>query len=203
MPAADSSKPRRHRRFRRRLRTRIILSFVLLGSLLSAFIAAATFYVQNRVENRVISDTLVKNNNLYAEGFYRDPNAVGVAFEKIQGRMFSADKVERVPDEWKGLDNGVHELKLKEGEEERVYKLAVRKDPQYWFFLAYDIAEERESQNRLKTALVVLVMILSGADSLRDVLAFPKIQNGMCLMMETPATVQKDQLDLLKIKAGE
>ena len=61
MPAADSSKPRRHRRFRRRLRTRIILSFVLLGSLLSAFIAAATFYVQNRVENRVISDTLVKN----------------------------------------------------------------------------------------------------------------------------------------------
>ncbi len=162
MPVADSSKPRRHRRFRRRLRTRIILSFVLLGSLLSAFIAAATFYVQNRVENRVISDTLVKNNNLYAEGFYRDPNAVGVAFEKIQGRMFSADKVERVPDEWKGLDNGVHELKLKEGEEERVYKLAVRKDPQYWFFLAYDIAEERESQNRLKTALVVLVMILSG-----------------------------------------
>ncbi len=48
-----------------------------------------------------------------------------------------------------------------------------------------------------------LVMILAGADSLRDVLAFPKIQNGTCLMMETPATVQKDQLDLLKIKAGE
>ena len=29
-------------------------------------------------------------------------------------------------------------------------------------------------------------MILSGAESLRDVLAFPKIQNGACLMMETP-----------------
>ncbi|MEA4927243.1 MAG: aspartate--tRNA ligase [Candidatus Limiplasma sp.] len=48
-----------------------------------------------------------------------------------------------------------------------------------------------------------LVMILSKADSLRDVLAFPKIQNGVCLMMDTPATVQKEQLDLLKIKAGE
>lgn len=48
-----------------------------------------------------------------------------------------------------------------------------------------------------------LVMILSGADSLRDVLAFPKIQNGVCLMMDTPATVQKDQLDLLKIKVTE
>ena len=48
-----------------------------------------------------------------------------------------------------------------------------------------------------------LVMILSGADSLRDVLAFPKIQNGVCLMMDTPATVQAEQLAMLKIKAGE
>ncbi len=48
-----------------------------------------------------------------------------------------------------------------------------------------------------------LVMILAGADSLRDVLAFPKIQNGVCLMMETPATVQPDQLQTLKIKVGE
>ncbi len=45
-----------------------------------------------------------------------------------------------------------------------------------------------------------LVMILAGADSLRDVLAFPKIQNGVCLMMDTPADVQPQQLDTLKIK---
>jgi aspartyl-tRNA synthetase len=45
-----------------------------------------------------------------------------------------------------------------------------------------------------------LVMILKGAESLRDVLAFPKIQNGACLMMDTPATVQEEQLKLLKIK---
>ncbi len=48
-----------------------------------------------------------------------------------------------------------------------------------------------------------LVMILAGADNLRDVLAFPKIQNGNCLMMDTPAPVQKDQLEMLKIKVGE
>ncbi len=48
-----------------------------------------------------------------------------------------------------------------------------------------------------------LVMILSGADSLRDVLAFPKIQSGVCLMMDTPAPVQQEQLNALKIKAGE
>lgn len=48
-----------------------------------------------------------------------------------------------------------------------------------------------------------MVMILSGADSLRDVLAFPKIQNGVCLMMDTPATVQPQQLSTLKIKVEE
>lgn len=45
-----------------------------------------------------------------------------------------------------------------------------------------------------------LVMILRKADSLRDVLAFPKIQNGTCLMMDTPSDVQQVQLDQLKIR---
>jgi aspartyl-tRNA synthetase len=45
-----------------------------------------------------------------------------------------------------------------------------------------------------------LVMILCGADSLREVLAFPKSQNGIDLMMEAPSPVQNDQLDMLKLK---
>ncbi len=45
-----------------------------------------------------------------------------------------------------------------------------------------------------------VMMILTGAQSLRDVLAFPKASNGSCLMMETPSAVQKDQLDLLGIE---
>ena len=45
-----------------------------------------------------------------------------------------------------------------------------------------------------------LVMILTGADSLREVLAFPKSQAGVDLMMDTPNTVQDDQLDMLKLR---
>ncbi|WP_407354046.1 sensor histidine kinase [Luteimonas sp. R10] len=161
-PPPEATSTRRARRYRRRLRTRIVVSFLLLGIFLSAFIAAATFYVQNRVENRVISDTLIKNNDLYAEGFYSDPDAVGVAFEKIQGRMFSVDRLDRVPAEWRNLPDGVHELETDDSDgPKRVYKLAVRKDPEYWFFLAYDIAEERESENRLRGALILLVALLS------------------------------------------
>lgn len=45
-----------------------------------------------------------------------------------------------------------------------------------------------------------LVMILSGATSLRDVIAFPKVQNASCLMMNTPSTVSPDQLEMLHIQ---
>lgn len=45
-----------------------------------------------------------------------------------------------------------------------------------------------------------LVMILCGADSLRDVLAFPKSQGGADLMMDTPAPVNDDQLDMLRLR---
>jgi aspartyl-tRNA synthetase len=44
-----------------------------------------------------------------------------------------------------------------------------------------------------------LVMLMLGAESLRDVIAFPKVQNMMELMTECPATVDDKQLDELHI----
>src|SRR3546814_17968809 len=75
--------------------------------------------------------------------------------EKIQGRQFSTSKLDRVPDAWRDLSNGVHELTETDPVtgEERVYRLAVRQDAQYWFFLAYDIAEEGAGQQRLNRGL--------------------------------------------------
>ena len=42
-------------------------------------------------------------------------------------------------------------------------------------------------------------MLLCGADSLRDVTAFPKVQNASELMSSCPAPVDKESLDVLGI----
>jgi aspartyl-tRNA synthetase len=45
-----------------------------------------------------------------------------------------------------------------------------------------------------------IVMLLCGAESIRDVIAFPKTQKGTCLMTEAPAPASPAQLDELGIR---
>jgi len=44
-----------------------------------------------------------------------------------------------------------------------------------------------------------MVMLMTGSKSIRDVIAFPKVQNSSDLMTEAPAPVADNQLDELGI----
>lgn len=48
-----------------------------------------------------------------------------------------------------------------------------------------------------------LTMLLTYTDSIKDVIAFPKVQNASCLMSDAPSFVEKQQLDDLEIAVKE
>ena len=48
-----------------------------------------------------------------------------------------------------------------------------------------------------------IAMILTGVDTIRDVIAFPKTQSAMCLLTEAPGEVPKESLEELNIKKIE
>ncbi len=48
-----------------------------------------------------------------------------------------------------------------------------------------------------------LVMLMCGADSIREVIAFPKTATAQCLMSESPSRVSPDQLAELRIQISQ
>ena len=144
--------------YRRRLRSRIAISFVLFGFALTALFAVSAVFLRGWLEDKLIGETLEQNLQSYANDFYRDPNTPGVPFSKISGLTVSERKFANVQFNWRDLPSGVYDMSEPDGKGGReVYKLAVRKDPHYWFFLRYDTAEERHAQRMLQGALVLAV----------------------------------------------
>jgi len=152
-------------RYRRRLRSRIILSFFLLGFGLTALFATATVLLRERLEDQLIGEALYGNVQDYAEGYYADlegKDPIGVEFQSIKGFIFSERKFGNVPFNWQSLPEGVHEIS-EPGEDGAIitYKLAVKKDDGFWFFLRYDISQQRASQQQLMYALMGVVALFS------------------------------------------
>lgn len=159
----------RARRYRRRLRSRIILSFLLLGLGLTTLFAFLTQEARDRVENTLVEDLMNRNIDEYARRYYVDPlRNPAVPLEQIRARVVKRDRFEELrrdqPD-WYELGDGIHNLSgIDEDGTPFMYKLAVRKTPDEWFFLAYDMSETMRGATQFQRAIfgsVVLVSLLS------------------------------------------
>ena len=157
----------RRPKFRRRLRTRIVLSFVLLGVGLTLMLAIATNYARNRVENQLVED--VMNTNLdetwlrFARSGGEEPMA---PVEQMRGYFYPPDKfdeVRRSKPEWYILGDGIYDYtEIADDGTASHYKLGVRKTPQAWFFLRYDINQVKRGERQFNHALVGMVIIFTG-----------------------------------------
>lgn len=162
---AETSTRRRPARFRRRLRSRIILSFVLLGFGLTALFAFATNWTRTRVESQLVEDLMNRNIDQFAKQFESNPENPQFAVDQIRAFVYTPDKFELVRknrQEWYELNDGIHGL-IGADDQGRpfAYKLAVRKTPSAWFFLAYDTSESIRGEQQFNRAIYLSVIFFT------------------------------------------
>jgi signal transduction histidine kinase len=170
MQAADRASgeaPRRPpTRFRRRLRTRIILSYLLLGFGLTLALAFATNYARNRVETQLVEDLMNRNLDESWSRFVRSGGREPVVpVQQLKAFFYTPDKfdeVRRRRPEWYAFDDGIHNITVVEEDgTQSYYKLGVRKTPQAWFFLAYDMSQSMRGEKRFNSQLVGVVVVFT------------------------------------------
>ncbi len=170
MPEEAAPAPARKRgRYRRRLRSRIILSFVLLGFCLTTLFAFATNWARQRVENQLVEDVMNRNLDAswesYARSGGRDVTAPVQQMRAFLIRPDMPDKLDslrRDYPEWENLKDGIHNISGADAEGNQFsYKVGVRKTPDAWFFIAYDMSQAIRGEQQLKRALFLSVIVFS------------------------------------------
>ena len=146
-------------RFRRTLRARLILAFGLLGLLLITSFIYTTYSISALLD-RDTTTFLQSSLNKGADNFYRNPSRGFVELSNIKAYRFEANRPESLPyPEWAAYSNGVYNVGGTDDQgNEFNYRLAVRKDPQFWFFLAMDQTQAIKSQRRVSIILFSLAL---------------------------------------------
>lgn len=166
-PDPTISPRRKQARYRRRLRSRIILSYLLLGFGLTLALAFTTNWARGRVENQLVEDLM--NRNLdeswarFVQSGGREPE---VPVQQLKAFYYTPDKFEDLHQhrpEWYALGDGIYNMTaVEEDGSKSYYKLGVRKTPQAWFFLAYDMSQSARGEKQFNNALIAVVVVFTG-----------------------------------------
>lgn len=164
MTVDEPPAPTRRTRFRRQLRSRIILAFVLLGFGLTGLFAWATNWTRNRVENQLVEDVMNRNIEQAARQFEQNPEDPQFAVDQMRGYVYTPDKFDSVRvnwPEWYELSDGIYGMTGVADGEPFAYKLAVRKTPKAWFFLAYDMSQTTRGEAQFQRAVWASVFLFT------------------------------------------
>jgi len=157
---------RKQGRYRRRLRSRIIVSFVLLGFCLTALFAFATNWARTRVENQLVEDVMNRNLDASWQSYMQSGGREVVApVQQMRAFLYRPDKLDglrRDYPEWEHLQDGIHNFSGEDADGNAFsYKVGVRKTPDAWFFVAYDMSQSVRGEQQLKRALFLSVLVFS------------------------------------------
>ena len=169
MAATEPATQHRRPVLRRRLRTRIILSFALLGTGLTVLFALATIWANQYIENKLIEDVMNRNIEVMARSYANNPNErLTLQADQMYARAVNpkdADAIARLARDfpgWEKMPDGIEGYSgTDEANNPLAYKVAVRKTPDAWFYLAYDTTRANLAQSRLVTWLYVAVALFA------------------------------------------
>jgi signal transduction histidine kinase len=151
--------------YRRRLRSRIIISFLLFGIGLTALFAGITLVMREWLEDELITATLQREIDRGVELSMTNPQIVeqGLPFSGITGTIKGKNRFAEIPFDRQHLASGVYDISEPDpiSGELRHFKLAVRKTPERWGYLQYDVTEQRQTRNVLMVMLVGAVGVFA------------------------------------------
>lgn len=113
-----------------------------------------------------MEDVLNRNIDEFAMRYQLDPGrSPEVPFQQVRAFAYPKDKFDRVREErpeWAAYATGNYNVAgVDEENRPFSYKLAVRKTPDAWFFLAYDMTESIRGEAQLNRALFFSVLVFS------------------------------------------
>ena len=144
---------------RRKLRFRLVVSFALFGFGLSALFAFAALNIRTRVEDQLVTATLVDEVDNLNRQVHEHPDQQP-KFGIVEAWTWSDRTIYKAPLDWQRLPNGVHDVSEK-GPDGRLrrYKLAVEHKDGIYSFLRYDVSRDELGKQQLLFSVIGAVFL--------------------------------------------